>query len=1634
MGAEDRSAERGGRCGRMDVLPPEGRRTPVSDTIEHTAPVQAPEVHPTIEALLERVAAEGGDRAEAIQAFARALTRRLSDDDLGGTSADELHGLVTSAFAFADGRGREASAVRVFTAEPDTHGYRTQGSVVEATTDDSPFLVDSISEELTARGLTIVRLLHPVIGTTRDADGRLERVLSGREAEHRESFMHFEVDRALTTGAQEELAERVRLILRDVAVVVRDFDPMQERVRRMAELARAATVRYPEDEVDEVVRFLGWLLELNFVLLGYREYELLDTDRGRAIHAVPGSGLGILSDVGSSTFADVTPLASLPEDVRQRIEGGGLLIYSKTQAYSTVHRRARMDYIGVRKLDQTGEVVGEARLIGLFTSKAYMEPASRTPLLHHKLEQVISAEDLIPGSHDYKAAVTLFESFPKDELFQASPEEIRRLVVGLLQLEKHAGIRVLIRRDLYGHNVSVVVALPRDRFNAELRKALQQLFLERFRGTTIDYHLSLGETESARIFFTIHVAPDVPIPDVSYQELETEVERLARTWEDELLEALTRRVGPGRARTLIDEWAPRFPDYYKAIDEWDLVVDDVLMLEELQSTPEGFLVGVGNESKGERLTRVKLYKTGGKVDLSDFMPILEALGLRVVEEVPTAILGEGRVYIHDFGVLDSRGAVLELGEAADRVTATIAAVRRGECGSDSLNRLVTLSSLTWREVQILRALRNYRMRVSARYTENYRNDAMAAYPQIAERLVRMFEARFDPVRAAPDDEVDEIRQAVHQELRAVSSLDQDNILRHLLGTIEAIVRTNAFLPDRSCLSFKLVSERVPEMPKPIPLYDLWVYSPAVEAVHLRAGPVARGGIRWSDRREDFRTEVLGLMKAQKVKNAIIVPDGSKGGFVLKRPAITPEQVQREVVEQYVTFMRGMLDVTDNLVKGEVVHPEGVRVLDGPDPYLVVAADKGTAALSDTANEVSRSYGYWLGDAFASGGSQGYDHKALGITARGVWESIKRHFREVGIDAASQPFRAVGIGDMSGDVFGNGMIYTRRIRLVAAFDHRHVFIDPDPDPERSFAERKRLFETPASTWALYDRSLLSMGGDVIDRSAKSATLSTEARIALGIPEEAPTEMTPADIIRWILQAPVDLLFNGGIGTYVKATNEGHTEAGDRANDQVRINGSQVRARVVGEGGNLGFTQRGRIEYALTGGRINTDFIDNSAGVDTSDREVNLKILLGVAIERGELSFEERDGLLEACTDDVVRRVLYDNYLQAQILSQEVAAAADRNEACEDLMVQLEAEGELDRAVEFLPTPEEMAERRGRGEGLTRPELALLVTYAKRSISHDLLESDLPDSRYLERDLERYFPDPIVERFGSLLPEHPLRRELIATAVANDVVNSQGVTFVSRLVAETGATAAEVVRAYRIARDVVDATSRWDDVEGLDGRIDPAIQNELMTGVDWLVETTARWYLVRAPGIRLAEAVDEARAAFRELSSVIEQIGPESWREPREREAERLAAEGVPEEITRRHAFQDELVHGPDIITVSHATGRPVLEVARGFFLLGDRLGIDWLEQRLADQPAKTRWQRWAVRSMEDDLFTIRRQIIETILEHAGGRPIDEAVDAFLEDRAAPYGRLQRFMRSLAMEGVTDLSQLTVALRQLRALVV
>ncbi|MFM8998932.1 MAG: NAD-glutamate dehydrogenase, partial [Actinomycetota bacterium] len=1401
-----------------------------------------------LDALFERITKGAKrDRAQALRTFAELYLRRLSPAEVAA-AADSLPGQV-----------------RAFNPDPATDGYETPGSVLETNTLDRPFLFDSVAAAIDGLDLKVLHVVHPVIGTERDADGRISKVVRAREATTRESVMHFELDRRLDEAELRALESRVGSVLRDVRLAVRDFEPMRGRVERLIGLARDAGGPYPSEEVDEAVAFLQWLLDLNFVFLGYREEDLVDLPEGRALVVVPGSELGVFArEEGEPQDAErPTLLADLGAGLRAWLERGPLLLYRKTRRTSTVHRRARMDSIGIRRVGPDGRTIGEARFVGLFTSKAYMEPAGRTPVLARKLERVLEAEDLFEGSHDYKAAVAIFESFPKDELFAAPIEELRRQVSGLLAAEEQHRLRLFVRPDLFGRSVSVLVALPRDRFTAELRQRLEELLVRRFHGSSADYHLSMGGSPSAQLHFVVHVT-EGEIPDVPFEELETEVAALAETWEDRLLARLEERHGLEEGLARHTRWTPGLPDSYRANTSIDMAVLDIDRLETMVAQGDAFAVALVAGDRDEALTRVRIYKSGERVHLSDVVPLLEALGLTVVDEWPTHFVGPVHRYLHDFGVLGADGRPIDVPAAGPRIEEALCAVWRGDCESDSLNRLVVTAGLDWRQVELLRAYRKYHHRVSAGFPVEYKNDAFAAHPGIAAKLVRLFEARFDPHPTdATAGSAAALRDDLLADLDAVPSLEQDRVLRNALGLLDATVRTNAFRADRNSLAFKFRSADVPEMPKPTPLYEIFVYTPDVEAIHLRGGKVARGGIRWSDRRQDYRTEVLGLMKAQTVKNAVIVPTGSKGGFVVKRPPADPLELRAEVLRCYVTFRRGMLDLTDDLEDGRVVHPRDVVVLDEDDPYLVVAADKGTATFSDTANEVAAEYGYWLGDAFASGGSAGYDHKALGITARGAWESVRRHFRELGTDVDQEPITVVGIGDMSGDVFGNGMLRSDQLGLVAAFDHRHVFLDPNPVPAVGVAERRRLFDLPGSSWDDYDRTKLSAGGGVWARSEKSIALTPEARLALGVEGES---LTPDAVIRAILRAPVDLLWNGGIGTWVKATDETHAEVDDRTNDALRVDAAELRCRVVAEGGNLGFTQRARIEYARRGGRINADFIDNSAGVDTSDHEVNLKILLGLAVSRGALRPADRDRLLHEVEDDVVRHVLEDNYLQAQILSQEAESSASRMDALEDLMQALESEGLLDRRLESLPGTEAMLERRRDGRGMVRPELAVLLAWAKRSLTNHLVASTLPESEYLQRDLRSYFPAPVVERFGDLLAEHPLRRELVATIVANDVVNSQGLTFVTRLCTETGSTPAEVVRAYRIARDLVDAVGRWAAIDALVGRVADTLLDELMRGVDALVEDLSRWYLIHVPD-RLGRAIEAARPPFARYLEVL-----------------------------------------------------------------------------------------------------------------------------------------------------------------------
>ena len=1558
----------------------------------------------------ERVPAE---QAPAVGAFARAYLRRLSGDASAGITPEDLLAEVLSVFAFASERGDEPVAVRAFNPTREKDGYEPLGSVLETNSDDYPFLVDSVSGELEHRGLAVTRLLHPIIGIERDADGHITRCGLAREAPRRESVMHFDLARRLDDAELAGLASAVADILFAVRKVVADFDAMTERVDDMITAARAGTARYPRDEVHEVADFLAWLLKGNFVMLGAREYDFSDG----VIHVVEGSGLGILRDEKRSQFRDGMPLSELPEAVRNRVVGGDLLIVAKTNAISPVHRHDRMDYVGVRRVSRDGEIVGELRLLGLFTSKAFAERASETPLLHRKLRQALDAEDLIEGSHDYKAAVALFDSFPKEELFDAPVDDVRRAVVALTGLEGSDRVRLLGRRDADGRSASLILSLPRSRYSAPLVAKMTKLLRRRYGTPEIAAHHVLDEGDRVRVHFFVHSADG--LPEVPGRELEAEAIALARTWDDELAEELADQPG------LFHTWAACFPEHYKGYTTPQLAAIDIACFARLEAG-ESFVVSL--HALGEdRPTRIALYKRDAKIELSRAMPMLEDLGLRVIEEISTRLLVDDGMWVQEFRVLGPGERPLDLTDVGDRVAEAIAAVYRGESESDPLNRLVITAGLDRSQVAILRAYRKYRQRIGSRFTESYQNDVLAANSVITAKLVRYFELRFDPAVETDLDAERALRDEILADLEEVTSIDHDRILRNQLGAIDATLRTSAYKEGRGATAFKLRSADVPAIPQPAPAFEIYVYAADMEGIHLRGGAIARGGIRFSDRM-DYRTEVYGLMRAQLTKNAIIVPAGAKGGFIVKRSPIDKAAIE----ESYVTYIRSLLDVTDNLVDGEVVRPQGVRVRDDDDTYLVVAADKGTATFSDIANGVAAEYDFWLDDAFASGGSVGYDHKKLGITARGAWESVKRHFRELGVDVSQDEFTAVGIGDMSGDVFGNGMLLSKSMKLLAAYDHRHVFIDPDPDPAASWEERKRLFDMPGSSWDDYSRDVLSEGGGVYRRDAKWAELSDRARELLGLADE---RLAPNEVIRAILRAPVDLLWNGGIGTVVKASAESDADAHDRASDAIRVDARDLRCRVVGEGGNLGFTRRSRVEYSVGGGRIYADFIDNSAGVDCSDHEVNLKILLGLAERHGEMTRAERDELLEAVTEDVVQHVLYDSFLQAQILAQEVDRSAGRMFAYEDLIGLLETENQpplLDRASENLPGNDELTERRRSGRGLERPELAILLAYAKRWVARSLEASGYASDPWFERDLRSYFPAAVVERCGHLLGEHQLRTQLICMINANAAVNALGPTFVSSLVAERGAEVGEVVRAFRIAVEVTGADALWEAIEQLDGT-DRAAQMELLGGVDALVESFARWYLTWAPGAALAATIDAGRDGFQRLTAILPTLGTDERRRARAETAERLVGDGVPREVATAHSLRAELVHAPDMVFVAASTERTIEDVARIFFTLGGELRLDWMERELGRVRSATRMQRWALTAVREDAFKARRELAESALRGSQGADPVVACERFLHDHASGARRLDTFLRALAREGEPDLAGLALAVRQLGKLV-
>ncbi|MCO8304935.1 NAD-glutamate dehydrogenase [Streptomyces hygroscopicus] len=1619
-----------------------------------------------------------GPGPETLTAYLQHYYLHTPPEDLADRDPVDVFGAALSHYRLAEVRPQGTANVRVHTPTVEEHGWTCSHSVVEVVTDDMPFLVDSVTNELTRQGRGIHVVIHPQVVVRRDITGKLIELLdvspdgpARKKLPHDaviESWIHVETDRETDRGDLKQITADLVRVLSDVREAVEDWEKMRESALRIAEglpdEPKATEVR--EEEVEEARELLRWLADDHFTFIGFREYELtqVPTEAGGeedVLTAVPGTGLGILrsdpqhKDTEQSAHAGpaapVSPSFNrLPADARAKARERKLLVLTKANSRATVHRPSYLDYIGVKKFDAEGNVIGERRFLGLFSSAAYTESVRRVPVIRRKVDEVLAGAGFAANSHDGRDLLQILETYPRDELFQTPVDQLRSIVTSVLYLQERRRLRLFLRQDEYGRYYSALVYLPRDRFTTDVRLRLTDILLEELSGRPpVDFTALHTESVLSRLHFVVRVQPGTELPDLTDADVERIENRLieaARSWADGFAEALVSEVGEERAAELLRRYQHAFPEGYKADHTPRGAVADLQHLERLEGGEKDFALSLYEPvgaAHAER--RFKIYRAGAQISLSAVLPVLNTLGVEVVDERPYELRCSDRTtaWIYDFGLrLPLREGETLADDARERFQNAFAAVWTGRAESDDFNQLVLGAGLDWRQAMVLRAYAKYLRQAGSTFSQSYMEDTLRNNVHTTRLLVSLFEARMSPERQRAGLELtDALLEELDAALDQVASLDEDRILRSFLTLIKATLRTNHFQDNgdgkpHDYLSIKLDPQAVPDLPAPRPAYEIWVYSPRVEGVHLRFGKVARGGLRWSDRREDFRTEILGLVKAQMVKNTVIVPVGAKGGFVGKRlpdPSVDRDAWLAEGIACYKTFISGLLDITDNMVAGQVQPPKDVVRHDGDDTYLVVAADKGTATFSDIANEVAQAYGFWLGDAFASGGSAGYDHKGMGITARGAWESVKRHFRELGHDTQTQDFTVVGVGDMSGDVFGNGMLLSEHIRLVAAFDHRHIFLDPDPDAATSYAERRRLFELPRSSWADYNAELLSAGGGVHPRSAKAIPITPQVRAALGIAKRV-TKMTPADLMKAILKAPVDLLWNGGIGTYVKASSESHGDVGDKANDAIRVDGQDLRVKVVGEGGNLGLTQLGRIEFATNGGRINTDAIDNSAGVDTSDHEVNIKILLNALVTEGDLTLKQRNKLLAEMTDEVGSLVLRNNYAQNVALANSVAQAPSLLHAHQRLMRRLGREGQLDRGLEFLPTDRQIRERLSAGRGLTQPELAVLLAYVKITVAEELITTGLPDDPYLQRLLHAYFPQALRQRFPEHIDGHALRREIITTVLVNDTVNSAGTTFLHRMREETGASTEEVVRAQTAARAIFELNQVWDEVEALDTAVAADVQTRMRLHSRRLVERGTRWLLNNRPQpLELAETIDffaERVAAVRAQLPKLLRGSDIEWYQ---RICDELAAAGVPEDLATRVAGFSSAFPTLDIVAIADRTGKDPLAVAEVYYDLSDRLRISQLMDRIIDLPRADRWQSMARVSIREDLYAAQAALTADVLSVGnGGSTPEQRFKAWEAKNAAILQRARTTLDEIQASETFDLANLSVAMRTMRTL--
>ncbi|OUC92935.1 NAD-glutamate dehydrogenase [Streptomyces swartbergensis] len=1607
--------------------------------------------------------AQGAPDRESLLSFLQRYYLHTAPEDLTDRDPVDVFGAAVSHYRLAENRPQGTANVRVHTPTVEENGWTCSHSVVEVVTDDMPFLVDSVTNELTRQGRGIHVVIHPQFVVRRDVTGKLIEVLPSPATgvgdlphdAHVESWIHVEIDRETDRADLKQITADLLRVLSDAREAVEDWGKMRDAAIRLAEGLPDEPIPddLPGPQVEEARELLRWLADDHFTFLGYREYQLRGDD---SLAAVPGTGLGILRADPHHSEQESHPVSPsferLPADARAKAREHKLLVLTKANSRSTVHRPSYLDYIGVKKFDAEGNVIGERRFLGLFSSAAYTESVRRVPVIRRKVEEVLEQAGFSPNSHDGRDLLQILETYPRDELFQTPVDELRAIVTSVLYLQERRRLRLYLRQDEYGRYYSALVYLPRDRYTTAVRLRIIEILKEELGGISVDFTAWNTESILSRLHFVVRVPQGTELPELSdadKERIEARLVEAARSWEDAFSEALNAELGEEHAAELMRRYAHAFPEGYKADHNPRAAVADLVHLEQLNDEEgKDFAlslyepVGAAPEER-----RFKIYRTGDAISLSAVLPVLNRLGVEVVDERPYELRCSDRsvAWIYDFGLRmpRSRTGGDYLGDdARERFQDAFAATWTGKAENDGFNALVLSAGLTWRQAMVLRAYAKYLRQAASTFSQDYMEDTLRNNVHTTRLLVSLFEARMSPDRQRAGYEiVDALLEEVDAALDQVASLDEDRILRSFLTVIKATLRTNFFQEaaggkPHDYVSMKFDPQAIPDLPAPRPAFEIWVYSPRVEGVHLRFGKVARGGLRWSDRREDFRTEILGLVKAQMVKNTVIVPVGAKGGFVAKQlpdPSVDRDAWMAEGIASYKTFISALLDITDNMVAGEVVPPADVVRHDEDDTYLVVAADKGTATFSDIANGVAGQYNFWLGDAFASGGSAGYDHKGMGITARGAWESVKRHFRELGVNTQTEDFTVVGIGDMSGDVFGNGMLLSEHIRLVAAFDHRHIFIDPNPDAATSYAERRRLFELPRSSWEDYNKELLSAGGGIFPRTAKAIPVNAHIREALGI-EAKVTKLTPADLMKAILQAPVDLLWNGGIGTYVKSSTESNADVGDKANDAIRVDGNDLRVKVVGEGGNLGLTQLGRIEFALHGGRINTDAIDNSAGVDTSDHEVNIKILLNGLVADGDMTVKQRNKLLAEMTDEVGHLVLRNNYAQNTAIANALAQSKDMLHAQQRFMKHLVREGHLDRALEFLPTDRQIRERLAQGQGLTSPETAVLLAYTKITVAEELLHTSLPDDPYLRGLLHCYFPTALREQFPDRLDGHPLRREIITTVLVNDTVNTGGTTYLHRLREETGASLEEIVRAQTAAREIFRQSPVWDGVEALDNKVEADVQTRIRLHSRRLVERGTRWLLNNRPQpLQLAETVEFFAERVEQVWTQLPKLLRGADLEWYQKIYDELTDAGVPDELATRVAGFSSAFPTLDIVSVADRMGREPLDVAEVYYDLADRLRITQLMDRIIELPRADRWQSMARAAIREDLYAAHAALTADVLAVGNGTSTPEQrYKAWEQKNAAILGRARTTLEEIQSSEAFDLANLSVAMRTMRTL--